>query len=96
MFVRLDLTPSQRAVQAIHGALEASEYLDRDKEHPHLILLAISNEEELLKIPEKLNTSNIRHKIWKEPDIGNQVTSIATEPISGDRRKIFKKYKLLQ
>jgi len=40
----------------------------------------------------------LSHKIklvmFKEPDIGNQATAFASEPISGDHRRLFKKFKL--
>jgi len=43
----------------------------------------------------KIERSGILYKEFLEPDIGNQLTAIATEPICGDRRKVFKKFKLM-
>jgi len=36
----------------------------------------------------------IRHYLWVEDDFGDQATAFATEPISGDARKAFKKFPL--
>jgi len=43
----------------------------------------------------KIENSGILYKEFLEPDIGNQLTAIATEPICGNRRKVFKKFKLM-
>jgi len=46
-----------------------------------------------MNISMKLNDSDIEHEMFYEPDI-QQHTAIATEPIYGDRRKFFRKFKL--
>lgn len=97
MFVRKDLTPSQIAVQSCHAAIEAARngLIPSDIEHPHLVLIGCQNLPALLKVRSKLRTLKIHHKDFIEPDIGNQVTAIATAPLSGDSRKHFKQYTLL-
>ena len=91
----MDLTNSQKAVQAIHAAIEATKYIDTSKEHPHLVLIGVNDENSLKDISKYISINDIEFSEWREPDRNNELTSIATEPISGDRRKIFKKFKLL-
>jgi hypothetical protein len=45
---------------------------------------------------QRLDRIGIRTRVFHEPDIGNQATALATEPVYGDDRKYFKKYRLLK
>ena len=62
---------------------------------PNLVVLGVANEQELLKAKSKLEKSGIKHEIFVEPDIGNQHTAIATEPIFGEQRRLFRNYRCL-
>ena len=95
--MRKDLTPSQIAVQSCHAAIEATRngLIPPEIEHPNLVLIGSENLPALLQIRAKLRTLGIRFQEFVEPDIGNQITAIATAPLSGDIRKHFKKYQLL-
>lgn len=97
VLVRKDLSPSQQAVQACHVAIEASRtFLDPEEIHPHLVLLEISDKMTLSKVAIKLYlTTNIAYRVFLEEDIGNEPTALATEPIYGEDRTIFKDFKLL-
>jgi hypothetical protein len=59
------------------------------------VLLGVQGEEQLLDAFRRISESGIRCIPFREPDIGNQLTAIATEPIVGDSRRSFKKYRLL-
>jgi len=50
-------------------------------EHPSVILIASRSEARLLRIQQHLKEENIGFSEFREPDIGHQLTSIATEPI---------------
>lgn len=83
-------------VQASHACIEATKaYLDPQLEHPHLIVVGVNDEIRLFKCASKLDKAGIRYKTFIEPDIGDQATAIATEPISGEARQHFKNYTLL-
>jgi len=58
-------------------------------------LCAVRDEERLERAAEKLERKGIRLRRWREPDI-DQLTAIATEPISGDARRYFKDFQLLK
>lgn len=97
MFVRKDLTHEQRAVQSIHAAIEAARFglIPSNIEHPHLVLLGVKNQLSLYNCVDKLDSLNIKYRYFKEPDIDNEITSVVTEPISGEIRNHFRKYNLL-
>jgi len=43
-----------------------------------------------------LSAEGLRLIVWREPDKNNEITAIATEPIFGAKRKLFKKLQLLK
>jgi len=79
------LTPGYQAVQSVHASAVFSQ------EHPEtfhnwynfyqgISLLAVPNEDHLKHLISKLAQRGIKYSIFIEPDIDNQVTSIAIEP----------------
>lgn len=95
--VRKDLPPSNQAVQACHAALEIGRNsISAHVEHPHLVLLGVENEKELRSVIQKLVQHEIEHRAFIEPDLGHQLTAIATVPLSGRQRKFFQQFPLLK
>jgi hypothetical protein len=96
VLVRRDLSFPYQAVQSAHAAIEAArQFIPPSYEHPHLVLLGVSGEQELLSAARDINHVGIDCKIFREEDIGNQATALATECISGRQRRFFSGYKLL-
>jgi hypothetical protein len=96
VLVRTDLPATQIVVQAIHAAIEAfSAILTPDSEHPHLVVCAVSSEERLLAAADFLFRHEIRHAVFREPDRANEATALATEPLSGDRRRLMERFRCL-
>ena len=97
IITRKDLTFPQKAVQSSHAAIEAANafYDPKVVDHPHLVLSELPSELHLLKLVDKLSLEGLRFIIWREPDL-NEITAIATEPIFGAKRKLFKKLQLLR
>lgn len=94
---RKDLSTPQQAVQAGHAAIEATRaYLKTDDEHPSLILCSMKGEAQLRRAADDIENQGIRIKRFFEPDIGNQMTAFATEPLSGEQRKLFRKFQLIK
>jgi len=89
---RKDLPTSYQAVQAGHAV---AEFLlngpDTEWDNGILIYLGVNNEKDLIRWSEKLKMKRINYVVFKEPDIGNQITSLAT--VCED--KIFRNLKLL-
>lgn len=86
---------SQQVVQACHAAIEAASLISSDLAHPHLVVCGIRNEPHLQKALSRLQQEGVVCRPFIEPDIGNQLTAFATEPIFSDRRHIFRRYNCL-
>ena len=81
--------------QAVHAAHEAGIHLvDRSSGISNVVVCAVPDENRLLQARSKIEDHGIRSVVFYEPDIGNQATALATEPISGRDRKVLAKYKL--
>jgi len=53
-----------------------------------LAVLSVENEKELIELIEKLKKSNLKFSVFREPDIGDQITAICIEPSEETRRII--------
>lgn len=97
VITRKDLSNSQRAVQAIHAAIEATRngLIPLEIEHPHVVYCHLPNEDELKLFREKLVNSEIRFKEFIEPDRNFELTALATEPVGTLERVLFQHLKLL-
>jgi len=56
----------------------------------------VKDEAALLKALKKLEDNGIRHTVFREADLDDQATAIATEPVYGETRRLFRNYQLLQ
>lgn len=92
VLVREDLSPAQQAVQAGHAL---AEYLLRGPEHTWdngtLVYLGVSNEEKLKLWKYKLESREVPFVVFKEPDLNNEITALASIPTNP---KVFKQLKL--
>ena len=78
VMVRTDLSVSQQAVQAGHAVAEILlQGQQEDWDNGTLVYLGVSSEEELEKQIFRLERKGIPFSIFREPDIGNQITAIA-------------------
>jgi hypothetical protein len=93
--VRKDLPIAQQLVQAAHAAHESGLHLCQDKsEVNYLVALEVQNEEQLIAANDRIESRGIKAILFREPDIGNKATALCTEPIWGDKRKLFSRYSL--
>jgi len=80
VIVRKDLTTSQMAVQAGHAV---AEYLLHSHffrwQNETLIYLGVKNLNQLEKLKYKLGIENIKYIEFREPDLNNEVTAIASD-----------------
>ena len=83
-------------MQACHACIEvARNLLSPSDEHPHLVLCGVRSEDSLSVIALRLNRLGIAFRSFHEPDLNDQLTAIATEPIPGDQRRHFRRYQCL-
>jgi hypothetical protein len=93
LFIRRDLTGPQQIVQASHAALEAGH---RFGPHSHLVLIDITNEDDLYKAADHLEQNDIEYQMFHEPDNDTGHTAICTQPLIGDKRRPLRRYKLMK
>lgn len=98
VFVRTDLSIEQQAVQACHASIEAARnsLISPCDEHPSLVLCGVKSEHQLKNVIGHLTELNIHHHSFIEPDIGNELTAICTEPVTQNMRHNFRKYRCLR
>jgi len=82
---RKDLSPGYQAVQSTHAAINfIFEYPDRAgpwfQNSNYLVQLEANNERHLISIIRKCEECKLLYTVFREPDIGNQITAIAIEP----------------
>lgn len=82
---REDLPPGSAAVQAMHAAIQFM--MDHPlisrawfEESNYLAFLSIRDEPSLEKLVQKAESRGIIYSIFREPDLGNQITAAAFEP----------------
>jgi len=63
---------------------------------PNVVALGVNDESHLFKSAKKLDSAGIRYSLFIEPDMNNEVTALASEPVSGNNRLVFKNYQLLK
>lgn len=92
--VRADLTPTHQTIQAAHAAHEAGIRFGNPDDISSLVLCSVPDEEALRRAAASCSLKGIRNYVFVEDDFGDQATAFATEPISGETRKAFKKFPL--
>ena len=92
--VRRDLSPTHQLVQACHAAHESGIRFGNPDDISSLVVCSVPDEAELRRAAANCSLRGIKTYVFEEDDFGNQATSFATEPISGDVRKAFKKFPL--
>lgn len=94
VIVRNDLTTSQKAVQGTHASIEMSRYTEIN-EHPSVIYLLVKNEKKLKSVISELIDKGIDLFVFREPDLGNELTSLCTVPLNEKDRSNLKRFMLM-
>lgn len=69
IFVRKDLSPVQRVVQASHAALCSGDNFNLlDPHQTHILVFGVENEDELIAVKKQLTLHKIMNTIFYEPD----------------------------
>ncbi|HJT78438.1 MAG TPA: hypothetical protein VJ739_14640 [Gemmataceae bacterium] len=94
--MRTDLPSPHQVVQACHAAIEAARFLlPRHLPHPHLVVCGLPDQRRLFQCMDHLRRRGVSSRPFYEPDRGDELTAVATEPVFGDRRKLFRRYHCL-
>lgn len=95
VIVRKDLSPAQKAVQSAHACIEsARHFLTKDEEHPSVIICEVKSENKLKMIMEELK-GKVDYKTFREADMNDEYTALATAPIYNETRKLFSRFQLI-
>lgn len=80
VIVRKDLTTSQQAVQAGHALAEYLLHGPFSRWHNNtLIYLGVKGLHQLENIKRKFEIEDIPYEVFREPDLNNEITAIATD-----------------
>lgn len=88
---RRDLPLGTQALQSGHAAIdfqyqhpvEAQEWQTKSN---YLVFLTVADEQALIKLITKAILTGIKHTIFREPDLNNEITAVAFEPSDATRR----------
>lgn len=85
MVTRKDLFPGAQIAQSLHAFREfVEDYPEVErrwyKSSNYIAILSASDESELLRLSARLTKKGIRHSLFREPDLNNELTAIAIEP----------------
>jgi hypothetical protein len=72
-------------VQSAHAAIDFQHDFPEEsrawqKKSNYLALLSVADEYELIKLISKAILTGIKHTVFREPDMGNEITAVAFEP----------------
>ena len=99
IFVRKDLGPVQRVVQASHAALGAGNLYSLNAGQTHLKIFEVEDELQLMRIWKDLTIEGFSSFIFFEPDSVDPVlpgySAFATEPILKEELPDLYRFKLL-
>lgn len=99
IIVDKDLQPGYKVAQSSHAianfAIEHRDEFEKWQFKSNYLCCLEASKEDINKILTKLDLLKIKYSKFFEPDIGNQLTSIAVEAIPRQQhKKLFKKLKL--
>jgi len=95
-FTRQDISPEYQLVQTAHAALKLGATLKPEQvKGLYFTCCGVANLDELYMIQDFLDNQGYQYIAFREPDIGNELTSIAVEPIAENKRGVLRNFPLL-
>ncbi len=85
---------AQQIVQAVHAAHEAGIRFGDPSNIHSVVICQVPDEAHLLRQEKRINARGIRTYLFREPDIGDEATALASELVGGDKRKVFARLSL--
>lgn len=103
IFTRQDISIEQQAVQSAHVTLKLGYYIGSscnipgfDPNKTYFTLVGVRNLEALEAVISILDAFGFLYESFYEPDMGDEMTSIATFPIDEDKRDALLAFNLLK
>jgi len=96
-FVRQDISPEQQTVQGMHVSLELGNCLTRRETLGlNFVTCGVTDLQALEEIEFYLIQKEIPYILYRDSHFMNEITAIATFPVTGAQRELFKFGKLLK
>lgn len=98
IFVRQDISQEQQLIQFGHVACVLGRNLPDDI-CPHslnFVGIGVPNESKLWESLAHMALNGVEYVAFKEPDMGDELTAVASLPIAGMKRDAFKKFDTLR
>lgn len=97
VFVRQDLSPEYQLVQAAHATMVLGQRMPSEfnPKETYFTVIGVADKSELKAVQRVLDDNGFKYEDFVEPDIGNEVTAVATHPVHWLSRRPLKNYKLL-
>lgn len=96
IFVRQDISKEQQAVQAAHASFCAGRaYLHHSPDKVNFVLIGVPDEYSIDNAASWINDHHVKHVVFREPDLDNSITAIATQPLKEHQKRFLKGYNLL-
>lgn len=94
IFTRQDISPEQQLVQSAHVAMVLGNEIARkgfstDPRETYFTVVGVKNLDGLEAVLDILCDNGFYHTIFREPDMGNEITSIATYPVFESQRGVL-------
>lgn len=107
IFVREDLEPVQQLIQAGHAIHKAGFQLGRHSQYEedfdrggfnstHFCVFGVKDLAELESAVSYLMHHEVKFQEFYEPDVGNLLTAVVSEPLIGTKRKLMEGFKPLR
>lgn len=97
IFVRQDISREQQAVQAAHATFVAgAKFTHKSPEQVYFVLIGVEDEIRLADIARMLEERETAHVLFREPDLDNSITAIATAPMKEHQKRFLKHFKKLE
>jgi hypothetical protein len=85
---------AQQLCQAVHAAYEAGIRFGDPHRISSVVVCSVPDERALQLAEARIRDNGIKSYMFTEPDIGDEATALATEPIFGAARRVLSKYPL--
>lgn len=96
-FTRQDISPEQQLVQTAHAALKMGSLVKPiNADETYFTVIGVRDEIGLYAVREILDKFQRLYTIFREPDMGDAITSVVTYPIPEDERRELLAFSLLK
>ena len=85
---------ANQLVQAGHACLEAGHRFPQPARPCHMVLFGVAAEEHLMRAVEYIEQQGIRVCTFHESDFPQGYTAACTQPVTDERRRLFRKFRL--